>query len=336
VPGVLGAALQPPIGVLGDSGHRRAAFLVGGIGFAITLGLFAAAPSFAVLLTAEVLGALAWGGFVGLSEATLMDHGSGSYEQSMARWTVVGGIGAVAGPLVLAGFAAAGLGWRWALMVMAVATVPLVWLGRTIPFDPDGPSAPLHQVARRAGRALRTKAVLRWLLLLQMSNLLGDTLTSYLALYLVDVAGASPVQAGLAVGVWTAAFLIGNIALVPMLKRMDGGRYLRLSAAFALMLYPAFLVLPGVGTKMVALAVLGVVRAGWYAMLKAQVFGELEGSSGTAVGLADLAEIPGQLFPIVIGVMAARFGLGTAMWILLIAPVVLVVAVPRAIVVRRA
>jgi FSR family fosmidomycin resistance protein-like MFS transporter len=335
VPGLLGSVLQPLIGVLGDSGRRRVVFLVGGIGFAVTLGLFAAATTFSIALVALVLGAMAWGGFVGLTEATLMDQAPGSYERSMARWTVVGGVGAVAGPLVLAGFAAAGFGWRWALMAMAVVTLPLVWSARTIRFDPEGPASPIHEVARRARRALRTKRVLRWLLLLQVSNLLDDTLTSYLALYTVDVAGASPVQGGLAVAVWTAAFLIGNAVLVPMLKRMDADRYLRLSAAAAMVLYPAFLLLPGVGMKLVALGALGVVRAGWYAVLKARVFGELEGSSGTAVGLADLAEIPGQLFPIVIGVMAARFGLGTAMWILLIAPVAMSVAVPRALGARR-
>ena len=58
--------------------------------------------------------------------------------------------------------------------------------------------------------------------------------------------------------------LAGAIWLVQATRRMDGVRYLRNSTCLALVLFPAILVLPAVGLKLVAVAALGAVTAGWY------------------------------------------------------------------------
>jgi hypothetical protein len=58
-------------------------------------------------------------------------------------------------------------------------------------------------------RALRRREVLRWLTLLECADLMMDVLLGFLALYFVDVVGATPAQAGGAVAVWTARFPSG-------------------------------------------------------------------------------------------------------------------------------
>ena len=57
----------------------------------------------------------------------------------------------------------------------------------------------------------------------------------------------------MAVAVWTGVGLLGSLVLIPLLERMPGLRYLRISAALALVLFPAFLLVPGFGPKMARL-----------------------------------------------------------------------------------
>ena len=49
--------------------------------------------------------------FVSLSQASLMDTSPDRHDQNMARWTLAGSLGVVAGPLLLAGAAFFGSGW---------------------------------------------------------------------------------------------------------------------------------------------------------------------------------------------------------------------------------
>ena len=112
----------------------------------------------------------------------------------MARWVLVGSIGAVAGPLVLSGVLHLGGSWRLVFLGLAAVALVLFLAARSVPaaVDRGDKAAGL----RHALMAFREPSVLRWLCLLEVSDLLGDVLLSYLALYFTDVAGASPALAG--------------------------------------------------------------------------------------------------------------------------------------------
>src|SRR5690606_13384 len=107
----------------------------------------------------------------------------------------------------------------------------------------------------------------------QLSDLMLDVLHGYLALYFVDVVGVEPLQAGLAVVVWTGVGLAGDILLLPLLERVRGLTYLRVSAGLVLLLFPAFLLAPTFAMKLALVGVLGLLNAGWYAILQAQLYG---------------------------------------------------------------
>src|SRR5262245_48276344 len=184
----------------------------------------------------------------------------------MARWTVAGSLGAIGGPLLLAGVARAGFGWRGLFAAFAVVT--LVVLVRPTPGGAgDGERLRLGE----ALRAIARREVLRWLVLLELADLLLDVFAGFLALYLVDEAGASPATAGLVVAVWAAAGLAGSAAMIPLLRRVDGLDYLRTSAVAAALLLVAFLVVPGTGAKLALVAALGLTNAGWYPVLQARL-----------------------------------------------------------------
>ncbi len=326
IPNVVALVVEPVIGLAAVAGRRRALVVAGGICFAAGLAIAAAAVSWWVLLLGFALLYPASGAFVSLSQASLMDLQPERREHNMARWMVAGGIGAVAGPLVLAGVVWAGFGWRGLLGGLALTTILLVLVVRRSPTREAGHE---HLRVRDALREVAHREILRWLLLVQLADLLLDIFLGFLALYLVDDVGASVTTGGLAVAIWTAGGLAGSAAMIPLLRRVDGLRYLRVSAAVAATLFGAFLLVPGVAPKLVLVAALALVNAGWYPVLQARLYDALGGSSSLVLTVGVLFPLEAVL-PLAIATLAGRVGLGAALWPLLAAPAALLVLVPRA------
>ena len=178
-------------------------------------------------------------------------------------------------------------------------------------------------------RALRRAEVLRWLVLLEFSNLMLDVLLGYLALYFVDVVGVTPAQAGGAVAVWTGVGLLGDFLLIPLLERVRGLSYLRVSVVAELVLFPAFLLAGGWWAKLVLAGLLGLFNSGWYSILQAGLYSAMPGRSGTTLAVTNVSGLVAALIPLGLGLAAEQFGLGNAMWLLLLGPIVLLIGLPR-------
>jgi MFS transporter, FSR family, fosmidomycin resistance protein len=289
------------------------------------------AGTFAAMLVALTIFFPASGAFVSLTQSALMDADPARQPQHMARWTLAGSVGAVLGPLLVAAVLAGGGSWRLAFILVA-AVSSLAWLGAartgtgTDGSQPDGaerdpggadPGAASQESGwpgwRAATEITRRSGALRWLLLLQVSDLLLDVFTAFLALYLVDQAHVAPSVAALGVAVRLGAGLAGDAIMVWLLERQDPHTVLRASGWLSLVLLPAFLLVPGFGLKLVLLTALTLATAPWYPVLKAGLFGSLPGRSGLAVSLDSAAGLAGGLGPVVVGLLAERYGLGWAM-----------------------
>jgi FSR family fosmidomycin resistance protein-like MFS transporter len=332
LPNLVSALVEPILGILGDVWKRRALVLGGGAAFVLGLMLAASSQGFVVLLLAFAVLYPASGAFVSLSQATLMDIAPTRHDQNMARWTFAGSVGVVAGPLTLGAAAASGLGWRGLFIAFAVLTLALVLVAWRVPFPPRSEASEasgFRQGLVNALRALRRGEVLRWLTLLQFSDLLLDILLGLLALYFVDVVGVTPVEAGLAVAVWTGVGLLGDLLLIPLLERVNGLVYLRFSALVEALLFAAFLLAPGLVVKVALLALLGLFNSGWYSILQARLYSAMPGQSGTVLTVSNVFGLVGGLLPLALGLAAERFGLGATMWLLLLGPVALLVGIPR-------
>ena len=181
---------------------------------------------------------------------------------------------------------------------------------------------------RNAVLSLKRAEVLRWLTLLEFSNLMLDVLLGFLALYFVDVVHVTPETAALAVTTWTVIGLAGDFLLIPLLERVRGLSYLRLSAAVVLVLFASFLLVPDVWMKFVMLSLLGLFNAGWYAILQGQLYSAMPGQSGTVMALGNIFGLAGGFIPLVLGLVAEQVGLGQMMWLLLLGPVALLVGIP--------
>ena len=331
LPRFLSSLIEPTMGILADVWKRRVLVLGGGIVFALTLLLTAVSQQFLLLLVAFALFAPASGAFVSLSQATLMDSDPGRHEQNMARWTLAGSVGVVAGPVALGLAARWGLGWRGLYVAFCALTLVLLGLARRIPYArgrPDSRPSGFKEGVIEALRALRRGEVLRWLTLLEFADLVMDVLLGFLALYFVDVVGVTAVEAGVAVAIWTGAGLVGNLLLIPLLERIAGLRYLRFSAVLELILLVALLVVPSPWAKFVLLAPLGLFSTGWYSILKAQLYSTMPGMSGTVLTVGNVFGLAASLLPLGLGLVAERFDLRATMWLLSLGPIALLIGVP--------
>ena len=224
---------------------------------------------------------------------------------------------------------AIGAGWRHVFVALGVAGTGLLFLIGRLPVSAGAGDEHLWATVRATLGLLRRRDVVRWLVLLQAADLMLDVLYGFLALYLVDVAHVRPEGAALGVAVWTGAGLAGDAALLLVLRHVPGLLYLRWSAFLVALVYPVFLLAPGMPTKLAALAVLGFLNAGWYALPKAQLYEAVGERSGAVLALGTIAGVAGSTVPLGIGLLAGAAGLGAALWIPLAAPILLLAGLPR-------
>jgi MFS transporter, FSR family, fosmidomycin resistance protein len=341
LPGLIGNIIEPFMFILSDVWKRRFILLFGGVLFAISLALTALSQSFILLIFSLILFNPASGMFVNLSQANLMDADPARHEQNMARWTFSGSLGVVVGPLFLAVLAALAFGWRPAFAFLAVLTTLILFFAwRRIPdTGKDSDNLSLRVIFEGilgAVKVLGDKNILRWLVLLEFSDLMLDVFYGFLPLYFVDVGGFTPAQAAASVAVWTGVGLVGDFLLIPLLERVKGLDYLRWSVVIELILFPAFLMVSIPWLKLVIAGAMGFFNAGWYAILKGNLFSSMPEQSGTALALNSISGIVGKIIPFAIGLAAQAYGLQWAMWLLLAGPIALLIGLPRKTLVSNA
>jgi len=333
MPKLMASLIEPFIGILGDIWRRRILILAGGIFFTIALLVTSQAKIFPVLLFGLVLFNPSSGAFVSLSQASLMDSAPKRHDQNMARWTFAGSLGVVMGPILLGVGTLIGGSWRdmfLGLGILSLCTVFGAWW--ILPHDRHLPwpdSRRFLSGLKGAFSALRRGDVVRWLVLLEFSDFMLDILYGYLALYFVDVVGLEPAEAAFAVGVWTIVGLLSDFLLIPLLERVDGLAYLRVSVLAELLLFPTFLLIPQLYLKLVILGLIGLFNAGWYAILKGRLYSSMPGQSGSVMALNQVGGLLGSFLPFGIGLAAKQFGLANAMWLMLAGPIALMIGLPR-------
>jgi FSR family fosmidomycin resistance protein-like MFS transporter len=326
VPALLGNLIEVPFGVLADRGHRRRLVVGGGTVFSLAMLAMAGAQTYLMLLAAFVAYYPASGAFVSISQAILVDSDPERSESLMVRWTLAGSIGVLAGPILAAAVFTVGGSWRVVMALVATCFVAGVVAATRVPIRETVHGAEAPPGWREVAGALRRRSVLGALVLLDLADLLEDVLGIFVALYLVDVAGLDGSAAALALAVWSVGGLVGDALAVPVIDRLEGRAVVRASAAVAAMVYVAFLLVDLAPVKVALLGLLGASTAGWYAVLLARYYATMPGRSGVAVSVSSIAGIVSGAVPLTLGLIAERYGLEPTMWLLLVGPIALVLA----------
>jgi FSR family fosmidomycin resistance protein-like MFS transporter len=328
LPGLIAVVGEPLIGLLGDTRHRRALVLGGIMATAIGLTLIAGAQQYLPLLLAQCLMFVASGAYVNLSQATLIDRDTQRAENTMARWVLMGAIGVTVSPLLITVVLSREGSWRAVFLSTAIAAGVFALLLFKQRFDghvgAEDEVGSLKQLGRSLLTALRSRTLIKWVILTELADFMLDKLLEVTGLYFHDVAGVSLPAASAAVTVITIAGLVGSFVLVPLLDKINGLRVLRVTAFIVLIAYVALLAIPIVWLKYVLIAVIGLSTASWFVVLRAKCYEALPGQSGVVVAVTSLANISSLFVPLLLGGLADSFGLQTAMWLLIIGPVALI------------
>ena len=340
LPHIVGSLIEPFIMLLGDTRLRKSLMIAGGASLFLLLGGIARATEFPILLTATVLNFPASGAFVSLAQASLMDMNPGRQPQAMARWTVAGSLGNLIGPLMVAAGFNQGWGWRWSftalsLLALALAAI-LITRKVNLHVTPSHvqradrtPGDSLKLAVRNLKAAASNRLLLRWVGLLQISDLLLDVFTGYAVLYFADEVGFTPSQTSLLLALLMATSLAADLLLIPLLERIPGRSLVRATARIATVLYPIWLLAPFPAVKVGLLVVLRFATIGWYQVLQGEAFASEPDRSGTVMAVGSVGSLLGGSLIWLVGWVAGLAGLQLAMWLLLIGPVGLWLFVPK-------
>ena len=332
LPGIVNAFVEPFILLLAEGTRRRRLILGGGLALALAWLVISAAGDFHLILAAAVLAYPASGAFVTLCQASLIEGSPGRDVAMMARWNAAGSLGSLLGPGIMAASLALGAGWRppYALLGGGGITLSLWVYSRLQPRGrrrEAGSDSPI-QLLPRALDIAKDPNVRRWILLLQVSDLMLDILTGYSGLYLTRVVGLSPAMAALTLTGLTVAGFAADLWLVRILDRAPGRRIVRVSAVLVACLYPLFLVVPWAGLKVGLLLLIRVLSAAWYPVLQAEAYTSANGRTTAMLALSSAAGVIGSGLAWAVGWLAGVAGLQAAMWLLLLGPLGLLLFVP--------
>ena len=341
LPHIVGTLIEPLIMLLGDTHLRKGLILSGGLALFLLLASIARATTFPILLAAMLINFPASGAFVSLAQATLMDLNPGRQSQAMARWTVAGSMGSLVGPLLLAAGFNQGWGWRWAfvfLSLLALALVVLVGVQNIVVQPPAPRSTQAHSTPANSFKltihnlrqAASNRLLLRWVGLLQISDLLLDVFTSYAVLYFSDVVGLNSAQTSLLLAVLMAASLAADLLLIPLLERVPGRSLVRVAAGATVLIYPIWLLAPWLAVKIGLVILLRFSTIGWYQVLQGEAYASEPGRSGTVMAISSLGSLLGGGLIWLVGWVAGQASLPAAMWLLLVGPVGLWLFIPKA------
>ncbi|MEJ3744439.1 MFS transporter [Actinomycetes bacterium KLBMP 9797] len=287
---VAAVGLLPPIAVVSSIlASAATGYLVGRTGIgrllavstalaAIALAAQAVAPAFWVVLAAAAVLAVGSGAI----DAGLNAHAARHFNARRITWMHgCYGLGAAAGPLVVAGTADLGLSWRWAFGAVAVVLALLAvgfagaarswtappaparsWTAQPAPAPswtaapapaPSWTAAPAPAPSTVAGRASWSGAPV-----FALQNGLESCATLWAYTYLTGARGVAPAVGAAAVSGYWIALVVGRLVLGPVADRV-GARRVLVAGLAGMAGGAALAMLPG------AAAIAGVVLLGFAA-----------------------------------------------------------------------
>jgi predicted MFS family arabinose efflux permease len=311
-------------GVLADRHSRRLIAAGGALGYAAGLLLFAAGTGLPTLVAAIALMGFAGDAMVRATDVALVDVAGDRLELAVARATLLGTIGDLAGPALLAACLATGLGWRAAFVAaglgmagygLLLASQPLPGPSRPSRAGPDGDARPGRQVVA----VLRDRRVLRLGLLSALVDVFDEPFLAFAIAYLVATRGQAAGVAALTAGMGLA----GGVAAAAWASRVERSE-IPVRALAALLIGGVGAIVLAAHPLVAALGAAGVgaaVSLAWIS-LEARVLTLRPGQAGTTSAVVSAVAQVAVLVPLVAGVVADHAGITMALLVYLALAVV--------------
>lgn len=300
-----GAIVGNVFSIAADHRSRRVIATLGAAGDAVALLGYAAGHTFAVLVLASFLLGMMATALVDGSELALADLAGDDLVENLARANMLGSIGDLAGPALLIGAAAVGVGWRGTFVVAAVAmALYAAWLA-TLPLPP--PRAEVRAAGAREG--LRAALRSPWVWYLGVIAFLAAPLDeALLAFVIADLQQAH----GLGTGAATA---IASLSIVGTLVGFATvSRHTSLVADVALATTSVVLLALGpVPVIAVAAFAFGIGLGRTWVVVHTRVLSVMPGRGGTVSAVVSTIEFTGFVLPLLAGRAADHAGVRAAL-----------------------
>lgn len=329
VPAGVAMVVEPAMFVLSDRFPRRW-FVCGGLAMMAAAAFGAAMATGIVTMTlAMTLAYLGSGSGVALAQATLVDAQPpdvpGAVERALARWTLLGEVGDLMGPLLVGGLAALAIGWRSGFVAVGLMAVLLAVLLLVPAFPParddeegeeeeDGATG----VLSRLREGLANRELIRWLAATALCDLLDDMVVVFAVLHMRDDLGFAAETRSAVV----AAGVVGSILGVVLTERSAAPprRILIGSSLFCAAAYGGWILTSDPWLSGALFAMVGLGAAPMYPLTVARAYAAWPGRSGAVNAVGHLFSPLTLAAPAVVGFVADAHGLPIALALLLLQP----------------
>lgn len=332
-----GLLVNPVLNATSDHWSKPRLVMGGMLGLALGFALAGSSTTFAWLLLAFVVMGATNGAVVGLGGAILIDQAPAAAQATTTRWVLLATIGDLLGPLLVAGTVALQGSWRLlmgggALIWLAVALLLSAQRFTTLQTKTtiDEEEQPLWRaISNNLRTGLRTPHLMRWLLLATLPSLMDEMFLGFAGLFLTDKLGVTPQIVSLALIAPTIGGLLGLAWLARWGKRLAPRHILSIVALLTFTGLLGFITAIHAWIALLALFIMGVGVAPWFPLAQAQAYTALPGRSGT-VGALQALFAPIEIgAPLLIGLVAERWGIQAGVGMFLVAPLLLLLLRPR-------
>lgn len=336
--GISAWLIEPVINAASDLWPKRRIIMIALLGLILAFVLAANSLTYFSLAFAFLVMGASGGPALGIAQAYLIDGKLDDSLHTMTRWTLMGSLGDLAGPSLIVAAFAWGFGWRdlfWgSALLWAVAFVALIM--QRIPSGDAKHIAVVEQetfrwaaVLENIKVALHTPILLRWLLLVLLPSFLDEMFLTFAALFMQDRLGMMPSTIGVALGIHVTGALVGLFWLGRFGRNYSSQRLLGWMATMVLIGLTGFVLSPTPTLAIITLWLVGLGLSGWYPIAAAEAYRALPGRSGTVRALHSLTIPLEILAPLLIGLVAERWGIQMALVTLLIVPIGVLLLRPR-------
>ena len=249
------------------------------------------------------------------SQALLSDRHGEFGAVAVTESNITASACAIAAPLLVGAFAAAGLGWRAALAVPAAALILLAFVFLFRP--PDLPRTTAKSGDRAVGLTLPPRYWGLWALV--ALGVASEWSVAYWgADFLADGTGLSRPAAATSLTTFFAAMLVGRIASSRLARTLPTTLILAATLSLALAGFPLFWFSPGIILTLAGLFVTGLGIGGVYPLGVSAAIASVPGNSDAAAARLSIGGGGAILVaPFVLGALADRIGIATAFGIVI-------------------
>jgi MFS family permease len=306
----VGAVTDPLAGLAIDHLRRRPLLVWGAAGWAAALLLAAGAGGFGWLLAGFALAGAASGPLAHTADVVVLEAHPATVDRVSSRSTWLDTLGALAAPSAVAIASWLGVDGRILLAgtALGVAGYAVLLAGTVVPPPVrglDGSHAVL-QVIDGARDLLGDRHARRWVGALVLFEVL-EPVEAFEPMWLASEVGASQGLVAVHVAVGFLATLIVTVLLDRWLARHDARPVLVGAGVASLLLYPAWLLIPGIGAKLALVVPRNAALAPLWPILRSRALTSLPGRGGTVTAVVSLL----GLLPlhVAVGWLATRIGL---------------------------